>query len=185
MEGYNEDYLNGLIAKAKKSWDSVAVDNYMKNVRDMDAVTIKCKELMVGDWCRSEHGFPMQITNVGDDYAYATFEGLEGDPWEFDDKGDQPCAIEITPELLEANGWKREPYMMAPWDSFVRTYYFVKDEGNTHLEFKCNTLTIWFEYKENNDGVYSDILIPCKYVHQLQQVLRLAGMTELANNFKV
>ena len=185
MEGYNEDYLNSLIAKAKKSCEGVAVDNYMKNLRDMDAVTIKCKELMVGDWCRSEHGFPMQITNVGDDYAYATFEGLEGDPWEFDDKGDQPCAIEITPELLEANGWKREPYMMAPWDSFVRTYYFVKDEGNTHLEFKCNTLTIWFEYKENNDGVYSDILIPCKYVHQLQQVLRLAGMTELANNFKV
>ena len=32
MEGYNEDYLNGLIAKAKKSWEGVAVDNYMKNV---------------------------------------------------------------------------------------------------------------------------------------------------------
>lgn len=178
MERYNEDYLNALIAKAKKSWEGVAVDNYMKNLRDMDAVTIKCKELMVGDWCRSEHGFPMQITNVGVDYAYATFEGLE-------DKDFPPCAIEITPELLKANGWKRESYMLPPFDSFVRTYYFVKDEGNTHLELKSNTLTIWFNYEKNNDGVYSDILIPVKYVHQLQQVLRLAGMTELANNFKV
>ena len=143
---------------------------------------MNCRNLMVGDWCRSGHGFPVQITNVGDDYAYATFEGFD---WELDDKDFPPCAIEITPELLEANGWKRESYMGFPWDSFVMTYYFVKDEGNTHIEFKCNTLTIWFDYKKDSDGVYSDILIPVKYVHQLQQALRLAGMTELANNFKV
>ena len=31
---YDEDYLNGLIAKAKKSWEGVDVDNYMKNLRD-------------------------------------------------------------------------------------------------------------------------------------------------------
>ena len=42
MEGYNEDYLNGLIAKAKKSWEGVAVDNYMKNLRDMDAIKRFC-----------------------------------------------------------------------------------------------------------------------------------------------
>ena len=183
MGRYNEDYLNSLIAKAKKSWEGVDVDSFMNNLRDME--TIKCKDLMYGDWCRNGHGFPMQITNVGEDYAYATFEGLEGDPWEFDDKDYQPHPIEITEGLLEANGWKKESYMAFPWDSFVMTYYFVKDEGNTHLELKCNTLTIWFDYKENSDGVYSDILIPVKYVHQLQQVLRLAGMTELANNFKV
>ena len=185
MARYNEDYLNGLIAKAKKSWECVAVDNYMKNLRDMGAVTIKCKELMVGDWCRSGHGYPMQITNVGEDYAYATFEGLEGDPLGFDDKDCQPSPIEITPELLDSNGWMRESYMLPPYASFVRTNYFVKDEGSTHLELKSNTLTIWFNYEKDNDGVYSDIIIPCKYVHQLQQVLRLAGMTELANNFKV
>lgn len=31
---YDEDYLNGLIAKAKKSWEGVDVDNYMSNLRD-------------------------------------------------------------------------------------------------------------------------------------------------------
>ena len=31
---YNEDYLNGLIAKAKKSWEGVDVDSYMSNLRD-------------------------------------------------------------------------------------------------------------------------------------------------------
>ena len=182
MEGYNEDYLNGLIAKAKKSWECIAVDNYMKNLRDMDAVTIKCKELMVGDWCRDGHGFPMQITNVGDDYAYATFEGLEGDPWEFDDKDCQPSPIEITPELLKANGWDSHIYYL-PYN-FSSHYETIEVNGN-YLEWEMGGISIWFNYNKDNKGVYSDILVPCNYVHQLQQVLRLAGMTELADNFKV
>ena len=71
----------------------------------MKTVTIRCRDLMVRDWCCDRHGFPMQITNVGDDYAYATFEGNEGDPWEFDDKDDQPQPIILTPGILEKNGW--------------------------------------------------------------------------------
>ena len=31
---YDEDYLNGLIAKAKKSWDGVDVDSFMSELRD-------------------------------------------------------------------------------------------------------------------------------------------------------
>lgn len=144
--------------------------------------TIKCKDLMYGDWCRDGHGFPMQITNVGDDYAYATFEGLEGDPWEFDDEDCKPCAIEITKELLEANGWKEYSYTLL---TNIKEYVYVKDEGDTHLEFKGDTLAIWLTYEKDSDGVYADILVPCKYVHQFQQVLRLAGLNEMANNFKV
>ena len=34
MARYNADYLNGLIAKAKKSWEGVDVESYMKNLRD-------------------------------------------------------------------------------------------------------------------------------------------------------
>lgn len=144
-----------------------------------------CKELQFGDWITDNNGFPMQITNVGDDYTYATFDGNEGDPWEFDDKDDQPRPIEITRKLLEANGWRAQSFMASPWDGFVLTYYYVKDEGDIHLEFKCDTLTIWFNYEKGNDGVIADIIVSCKYVHQLQQVLRLAGMTDMANNFKV
>ena len=151
----------------------------------MKTETIRCRDLMVGDWCCDLHGFPMQITNVGDDYAYATFEGNEGDPWEFDDKDNQPQPIEITRELLKANGWRAESFMDSPWNGFVLTYYVVKDEGDMHLEFKCNTLTIWFNYEKGNDGAIADISIPIKYAHQLQQVLRIAGMTDLANNFKI
>lgn len=151
----------------------------------MNTETIRCHDLMVGDYIQDKHGFPMQVCVVGEDYAYATFEGNEGDPWEFDDKDDQPQPIEITRELLKANGWRAEPFMDTPWNGFVLTYYFVKDEGDTHLEFKCNTLTIWFNYDKGNDGALADISIPIKYAHQLQQALRLAGMTDMADNFKI
>ena len=144
---------------------------------------MKCRELQYGDWCCNEHGFPMQITNVGDDYAYATFEGNEGDPWEFDDKDDQPHPIEITRELLKANGWEEHSY----YSSFhkLSNYLFMKDKNGNHLDLIHGTLAIWNDHEPDNDGVYSDILIPIKYVHQLQQALRLAGMTDMANNFKI
>ena len=125
-----------------------------------------CKELMYGDWCCDKHGFPMQITTVGDDYAYATFEGNEGDPWEFDDKDDQPQPIILTPEILEKNGWK--------------------DDG------------LWYEYQDGTNtiqsclpdmrGIINGIEIKefqCKYVHQYQHLLRLCGLNELADNFKI
>ena len=144
-----------------------------------------CKELQFGDWCCSGHELPMQITNVGEDYAYATFEGNEGDPWEFDDNDDHPYPIPLTNDILRKNGWRAESFMDSPWNSFVLIYYFVKDEGDIHLEYKCNTLTIWLNYEEGNDGVCADIFLPCIFVHQIQQALRLAGMTEVANSFKI
>ena len=203
----NKDYLNKLIAKAKKSWEGVDVERYMSDLRDdsfdkevaenlskevasyiteqiksnMDKVTIKCRDLMVGDWITNRNGFPMQITNVGEDYAYATWEGNEGDPWEFDDKDDQPQPIPLTNDILRNNDWRERPLVLS-LDYSVLSYNFVKDEGDTHLEIKRDTLIIWFNYEK---GLYADIIIPIKYVHQLQHALRLCELDELADNFKV
>ena len=139
-----------------------------------------CKELQFGDWITDNNGFPMQITNVGDDYAYATFEGNEGDPWEFDDKDDQPQPIEIIDVIMRRNNWEVQGYTLLP-----NEHYYVKDEGRNHLLWSHGTLSIWIACGDANDGVFSDVTVPCKYVHQLQQVLRLAGLTDMANNFKI
>ena len=141
---------------------------------------MKCKELQIGDWVQDENGFQWQIIGVGDDYAYATFEGNEGDPWEFNDKDDQPCAIEITDDILKQNKWEVQGYALLPSE-----HYFVKDDGGNHLLWSHGTLSIWFDDEYYNNGVIADMIVPCKYVHQFQQVLRLAGMTDMANNFKV
>ena len=141
---------------------------------------MKCKELQIGDWIQDKNGNPMQIIGVGDDYAYATFEGNEGDPWEFNDKDDKPCAIEITEDTLKQNKWEVQGYALLPSE-----HYFVKDDGGNHLLWSHGTLSIWLACGEANDGVFSDVVLPCKYVHQLQQALRLAGLSEIADNFKV
>ena len=132
---------------------------------------------MVGDWCCDQHGFPMQITTVGDDYAYATFEGNEGDPWEFDDKDNQPQPITIAKVLLVNNGWKEYGFLD---HSYAYSFCSIDKEGY-NLEWKSEYLFI----TRINSGEIPDMLSSIKYVHQLQQVLRLAGMTDLANNFKV
>ena len=129
----------------------------------MNTETIRCRALMVGDWCCDRHGFPMQITTVGDDYAYATFEGNEGDPWEFDDKDDHPQPIPITPEILEKNGWWYDGDDM--WQHEEVGFYIEK----LNERFRCYDI---------ND-------IKLDSVHQLQETLRLCGLNELANNFKI
>ena len=129
----------------------------------MKKETIQCRALMVGDWCCDQHGFPMQITNLGDDYAYATFEGNEGDPWEFDDKNDQPQPIVLTPEILEKNGWWYNVEDM--WLHEEVGFFIEKFNGR----FQC----------------YDINQIKLDSVHELQQTLRLCGLNELADNFKV
>lgn len=143
---------------------------------------VRCNELMVGDWLANKYGIPMQITDVGDDYANANEYGNEDVVVEFDDKYIKPYPIPLKEVVLKKNGWIAHSLTL-PHN--IKEYYYVKDKGTNHLIWNKGTLSIWLDYEKNNDGVYSDIVIPCKYVHQLQQVLRFAGMTDLANNFIV
>ena len=130
-----------------------------------------CKELQYGDWVSAGGGLPMQITNVGEDYAYATWEGNEGDPWEFDDKEDRPEPILITPEILEKNGFikvnsQRYDYGYPDTDCYVK------------VNPKKNMINV--NGRNANSNLYSH-----SFVHELQRALRLCGLDELADNFKV
>ena len=189
----NKDYLDELIAKAKKSWAGVDVDSYIKNLRDMDKERIRCRDLMCGDWITDEHGFPMQITTVGEDYAYATFDGNEGDPWEYDDKDDQPQPIPLTPEIMEKNGW----YYGLTSDEEDAEYclggchydqHWCYDEG-------AGAISLIFPNDEDAGQLIVDdqcfnrhlefIFCDTLQVHELQRPLRLCGLNQLADNFKV
>ena len=135
---------------------------------------------MVGDWVANRNGSPMQIVAVDEDNAYAC-EGNEERPWIFGDYEDyEPQPIEITEDILKENKWEVQGYTLLQSE-----HYYVKDESGNHLLWSHGTLSIWLAYGEANDGVFSDVTLPCKYIHQLQQALRLAGITDMANNFKV
>ena len=153
----------------------------------MNAVKIRCRDLMIGDWIADNNGFRWQITGVGDDYAYATFEGNEGDPWEFDDKDDQPEGIPLTKEMLDANGFRYEKDYGPFYRSILGSY--------SSMSEYC----VCVEWKETSEG-RSPVYIDCEkregrensatirrefYVHTLQHALRVVGLSEIADNFKV
>ena len=74
--------------------------------------------------------------------------------------------IPLTPEILEKNGWKETEY----WHEY--------EDGNTIIQYSLSN--IW--------GIINEIEIEhfkCEYVHQYQHLLRLCGLNELADNFKV
>lgn len=141
---------------------------------------MKCNELMVGDWVADKYGYQLQSVFVGN--GYVSFEDDEGNLCQIDDNHNEPQPIEITPELLQDNGWEVKGNT---YTSNGKTYLMETIVGNNRLDWKFGALTIWLDYKNDNSVTYADIIFPCKYVHQLQQILRLAGMVESANNFKM
>lgn len=150
----------------------------------MKTETIRCRDFMVGDWVANQNDSPMQIVAVDEDNAYAC-EGNEERPWIFgDDEDYKPEPIILTSEILEKNGWQ----------SFVPTAYTccqnhlsIKNEGDIHIEWnrEDGTLSVWVDYSEDEEGTNPNLKASVKYVHELQDALRLIGLNEMANNFEV
>lgn len=130
---------------------------------------MKCNELMVGDWIADDRGFPMQVISVGYTYAYAERNDEKDYDWvEFEDKECTPCPILLTDEFFKRNNFDED---ILYWT-----------ERNSILD------------EDGEDGYIIAIRLynpPCgpsanvHYVHELQQLLRLGGYTELANNVKL
>ena len=132
----------------------------------METVKIRCKDLMVGDYIANRNGSPMQIVAVDEDNAYAC-EGNEERPWIFgDNEGYKPQPIILTPEILEKNGWKETEY----WHEY-------QDGKNT---IQCCLP----DMRGRINGIEIEHF-KCEYVHQYQHLLRLCGLNELADNFKI
>ena len=132
----------------------------------METVKIRCKDIMVGDYIANRNGSPMQIVAVDEDNAYAC-EGNEERPWIFGDyEGCEPQPIILTPEILEKNGWKETEY----WHEY-------QDGKNT---IQCCLP----DMRGRINGIEIEHF-KCEYVHQYQHLLRLCGLNELADNFKI
>ena len=122
---------------------------------------MKHNELTLGDWVRIGNGEPTKVTELAHDYVRVA--GM------FSDQAyGHVEPIEITPEILEKNGFTKEP--------FVSFEHYYCNYNESHIRaFKF--------YGE--DDVYVDAIEPhmpsapfisCarfKYVHELQHALRL------------
>lgn len=128
---------------------------------------MKCNELMVGDWIADEHGIPMQVISVGYTYAYA--ENVYDYDWvEFEDKDIKPCPILLTDEFFKRNNFDED------------VLYWIKG-GSIHDVDGKDGYLIAIRMYDPSTGPCANV----HYVHELQQLLRLGGYPELANNVKI
>ena len=125
---------------------------------------MKCKELMINDWVSDKYGYLMQITVIGD--GYVSFEDDEGNLCQLDDKCNQPEPIPLTYEILKKNGWKDAEF----WCEY--------QEGNNYIQ-ACLP-----DMRGRINGIEIEHF-KCECVHQYQHLLRLCGLDELADNFKI
>lgn len=129
---------------------------------------MKCNELMVGDWVADDHGFPVQVVSVGQNYLYANYEGSGFIIVEFNDMDNKLYPILLTDEFFEKNDFDMK---ILHWSK--GRMIFNKDGSNGY--------NVTISMFDTPFGPSANV----HYVHELQQLLRLGGYVELANNVKL
>lgn len=119
------------------------------------------KDLMIGDWVLCV-GIPIklnigQIHNLVCDTEWARTYKCEPVP--------------LTEEILKANGFEKRP----------ESYY-----NSLSPSYNKDGFALSICVKKDYFYIYCAMIsIQIKYVHEIQHALRLCGLNELADNFKV
>ena len=130
---------------------------------------MKCNELMVGDWVADALEIPMQVISVGYTYAYAERNDENDYDWEeFEDKECKPCPILLTDEFFKRNDFDKK---ILNWS----------EGGIIYEKDGSNGYNIAIRMFDAPFGPGANV----HYVHELQQLLRLGGYTELANSVEL
>ena len=126
---------------------------------------------MIGDWVLWKNRY-VQIARIsGIVYSFGHIDILlahcndVGDGIETHDIS-KISPIPLTAEILEKNGWKQTEY--------CHEYQYGKNTIQCRLPYMVGRI----------NGIDIENF-KCEYVHQYQHLLRLFGLDELANNFKI
>ena len=116
---------------------------------------MKLTDLMIKDWVMVK-----VLSQIPNTYVLHT--------WTANDypRNLQVKPIPLTTEILEKNGWIRTEY--------CHEYQYGK-----------NTIQCCLPYMVGRINGIDIENFKCEYVHQYQHLLRLCGLDELANNFKL
>lgn len=118
---------------------------------------MKANELMIGDWVLNGCGVRFQVTETLEDGVNGVFNC---------EYYDDIKPISLNYEILKKNGWKNAEFCCEYQD------------GNTSIQAHLPDM------RGRINGVEIEYF-QCEYVHQYQHLLRLCGLDELADNFKV
>ena len=132
---------------------------------------MKANELMIGDWVATKKGDGQVDTIQDNDVIFTSaIQGIEGAAYL-----QETDPINITEGFLLRNGFTEQPDV--PEDC---VNYIYNNDGKIVYIFRQP----WdnFSIDANFQGRLS---MTIKYVHELQHILRLIGLNDLADNFKI
>ena len=157
---------------------------------------MKPTDLMLGDWVLWKNRYVQIVRTCAVVYSFG-----HRDVWlaHCNDDNDVEChdmstisPIPLIPEILEKNGFDPETFLTSEWGKEV---YFKEFPGcvvepDNPGKYIFGTTFHW--NKTGGDGspidwgtMYESSIHNLQYVHELQHALRLCGLNELADNFKV
>lgn len=128
---------------------------------------MEANELMLNDWVQTS-GKYAQVLDI--DYNYAC---LDISKCEFHIRYLEP--ILLTKEILIVNGFDGHYLWLKEGETNGDTEY-------VEMELTQESSMFFFIRRTYNKGQFKGVL---KYVHELQHALRLCGLNELADNFKL
>lgn len=144
---------------------------------------MESKELMIGDWIKDTNG---DIHRVN--YISECRDCIESDD-SFGIFSYDLLPIPLTAKILKKNGFVND----SSYDECVADGHFI-----TIQIWSYNTENVLIQWDGITCEVINDFGNPCEkitlhgenyehdiYVHELQHALRLCGLTELADNFRV
>lgn len=140
---------------------------------------MESSELQIGDW--------VKIVDCGDDKYVGTFAmvaGLNDEEgairvylnedyikYYWSDEESDFKAVEVTPEILEKNGFKRiEPYEKYEWNERNSEIWIIMGDSNDGEKLNVIHINSW---QHRIPVCYHNTI---QYVHHLQQALRLCGI---------
>ena len=132
-------------------------------------------ELMIGDWVR----FTDPDTNETELHRISQ-EDFSGN----DKFWNRFSSIEITPEILEANGIKTDSYLEQQLGYKNSSWYVVEDDYGMH-KYTQDPVFHFGRLDDTFDGLQSLTLCNIRSVHEFQHALRMIGLSDLADNFKI
>lgn len=135
-------------------------------------------ELMIGDWILAHYTYTSKVTEIHANGSICT--DLDGR--QIDDTDFEP--IPLTPEILEMNGFTYDDRELC-WKLVVRESKYAPVYS---IYVSARRISI-YNWKNENGEPFTDacnkVNVHYKYVHEIQHALRLSGLHEIADNFKV
>ena len=128
---------------------------------------MKAADLMMGDWV----GRVFNDKRIIEDYRQVDWIRTGEIGMRYQKVWSIGCIepIPLTSEILEKNG-----------------FWVMENVNNGAEEYIAYaTAGLMFHYNRDNDYYFPNTPISRKYVHELQHALRLCGLDELADNFKI